>query len=1074
VKEKSQKTMNNSMWRQACLLIALCLFVFSDVAITQNKTTKNKRIGIHKKQKAKLARQKQKSARKQSARKQTTRLQTPKTEEEFEGDAEKRQEWFMFQRMYPFNKIPDDARRRAWLSRPAEASFSVNAAPSWKSIGPKPTTSGFPNNWGVTSGRINAVAVSPANAQIVLIGGATGGVWRSTDGGTTFAPVSDNHVDLAVGSIAFAPSDANIVYAGMGDKASSYLGTGVLKSTNAGQTWTRISNNTLPSLGRISQILVDPTNPNRVYVAQYSLQQGNQNFASGFYYSTDGGVSWTNTLQGSPRDLVRHPTEPQTLFIAMQNAFPGNAGVYKSIDGGLTWNPIYTAPVAFPQNIKIAIAPSNGQIIYVLVGDNPRPRLEVTTNGGTNWTNLGSATFDVGQFGYNLYVFVHPTNPNTVYVGTRDVWRSTDGGMNFTNITKNFTLAGGYDPFISNAHPDQHHFYISPTDPNTIYIANDGGVWKSTDGAATFQTLNASLNLTMFVGLALHPTNPNISYGGTQDNGTQRRTGAISWHEFSPGDGGKAVIDRVDPSIVFSTYVEGSVTRWQNNGTVFDGQVGSGAIFNNDRVAFYPPFVGNGLNSNLYMGTYRLYVSTNRGDNWNAPGGATDLTNGGIDTLSAIGVGPANTNIIYTGSSQGRVMVSTDGGANWNQITTGLPNRFIKSIVVSKTNSNVAYLTVSGFDSGHVFKTTNAGATWTDISNNLPNIPVNTLLVDPQNANTLYVGTDIGIFRSQNDGGMWEGFNNGLPPVIITELDAQQTGLIQAASYGRGAYELTKGKNTQFDFDGDGKTDISIFRPPVGQWWIQKSSDNVTNAFAFGSATDKIVPGDYDGDGKTDVAFWRPSTSEWYVLRSSNLTFFAAPFGTTNDVPTPGDFDGDGKTDLAVFRPSNTTWFILRSSDNGVQAVPFGLATDIPVVGDYDGDGKSDVGIFRPTGGSGGGEWWILRSTAGLFATPFGAVNDKPVQGDYTGDGKTDVAFFRPSTAQWFVLRSEDLSFFAAPFGATTDTPVPGDYDGDGKNDLAVFRPSNVTWFILKSTGGTQIQTFGAVGDIPVPSAFVP
>ena len=1067
MKEKSQNLIKSYMWRRACLLIALCLFVFSGFAISQTKTTKSKRIGKKAKQTAKFSKNNRKTARKQIAR-----LQTPKAEEEFEGDQEKRQEWFMYQRMYPFNKVPDDARRRAWLSRPAEASsFSVNAAPSWKSIGPKPTTSGFPNNWGVTSGRINAVAVSPANAQIVLIGGATGGVWRSTDGGTTFTAVSDTQVDLAVGSIAFAPSDPNIVYVGMGDKASnSYLGTGVLKSTNAGQTWTRVSNATLPAPGQISKIEVDPTNPNRVYVSQISSRQG----TGGFYLSTDGGVSWTRTLEGAATDLVRHPTETQTLFLAMQFANPGNAGIYKSVNGGQTWNPIYNAPTGFPQNIKVAIAPSNGQILYVLVDDNPRPRLEVTTNGGGMWTNLGSATFDVRQFGYNLHIFVHPTDPNTVYVGTRDVWRSTNGGANFTNINKNFQdpVNNTYTPFASNAHPDQHHMYISPTNPNTIYIANDGGVWKSTDGGTTFQTLNASLNLSMFVGIALHPTNPNITYGGTQDNGTQRRTGAASWHEFSPGDGGQCVIDPVDTSIVYSTYVQGSISRWQDNGGIYDGAIGSGAIFNNDRVAFYPPFAGNGMNSNLYMGTFRLYISTNRGDTWNAPGGATDLTNGG--TLSAIGVGPANTNIIYTGSDDGRVMVSTNGGANWNQITTGLPNRTIKSIIVSRTNSNVAYLTVSGFDSGHVFKTTNAGTNWTDISNNLPNIPVNTLLVDPQNANTLYVGTDIGIYRSLNDGTAWEGFNNGLPPAIVTDLKAQPTGLIQAATYGRGAYELTKGKNTPFDFDGDGKTDISIFRPPVGQWWIQRSSDTVTNAFTFGSATDKLVPGDYDGDGKTDVAFFRPATSQWFVLRSSNLSFFAAPFGTTNDVPTPGDFDADGKTDLAVFRPSNTTWYILRSSDNGVQAAPFGLATDIPTVGDYDGDGKSDIGIFRPMGGSGGGEWWILRSTAGLFATPFGATGDKPVQGDYTGDGKTDIAFFRPSNANWFILRSEDLSFFAAPFGASTDTPTPGDYDGDGKNDLAVFRPSNVTWFILKSTGGTQIQAFGAAGDVPVPSAFVP
>lgn len=281
-------------------------------------------------------------------------------------------------------------------------------------------------------------------------------------------------------------------------------------------------------------------------------------------------------------------------------------------------------------------------------------------------------------------------------------------------------------------------------------------------------------------------------------------------------------------------------------------------------------------------------------------------------------------------------------------------------------------------------------------------------------------------------------------------------------------------RRAPYDFDGDGKTDISIFRPSNGEWWYQQSGDNVVKALTFGVSTDKITPGDYDGDRKADIAFFRPSTGEWFVLRSSNLTFFAAPFGTSTDKPAPGDFDGDGKTDFAVFRPSNATWFILRTSDMGVQTAPFGSSTDIPTVADYDGDGKSDIAIYRPAGGS-GGEWWILRSSNGsVFATPFGLAMDKPVQGDYTGDGKADCAFFRPSTGTWYVLRSDNLTFYAAPFGANGDTPVPGDYDGDGKYDFGVFRPSAVTWFINKSTGGVLIQGFGAIGDIPVPSAYVP
>ncbi|HMS43451.1 MAG TPA: FG-GAP-like repeat-containing protein [Pyrinomonadaceae bacterium] len=272
-----------------------------------------------------------------------------------------------------------------------------------------------------------------------------------------------------------------------------------------------------------------------------------------------------------------------------------------------------------------------------------------------------------------------------------------------------------------------------------------------------------------------------------------------------------------------------------------------------------------------------------------------------------------------------------------------------------------------------------------------------------------------------------------------------------------------------FDFDGDDKTDIGIFRPEPAEWWYLRSSDGGNRAFQFGQTSDKIVPADYTGDGKTDIAFWRPSNGQWFILRSEDSSFFAFPFGANGDVPAPADYDGDNKADAAVFRPSSTTWFIQKST-GGTTITQFGVAGDVPAVADYDGDSKADIAIFRP----GAGEWWIQRSTAGLLAFQFGSSTDKIVQGDYTGDGKADSTFWRPSTGQWFVLRSEDLSFFAAPFGANGDVPAPGDYDGDGKNDLAVFRPSSNTWFINRSTAGTLITGFGISGDVPLQTAFVP
>jgi uncharacterized delta-60 repeat protein len=273
---------------------------------------------------------------------------------------------------------------------------------------------------------------------------------------------------------------------------------------------------------------------------------------------------------------------------------------------------------------------------------------------------------------------------------------------------------------------------------------------------------------------------------------------------------------------------------------------------------------------------------------------------------------------------------------------------------------------------------------------------------------------------------------------------------------------------TGFDYDGDGKSDISIYRPSNGQWWLNKSSANV-NVFQFGTSTDKLAPGDYTGDGKTDVAFWRPETGEWFILRSEDSSYFAFFFGLSTDIPAPADFDGDGTTEAAVFRPSTGTWFI-RNSAGGATTISFGTTGDVPVAADYDGDGTADVAIYRPSNG----QWWLNRSTDGVAVYTFGISTDKVVPGDYTGDGRADIAFWRPSDGHWFILRSEDASYFSFPFGIGSDIAAPGDYDGDGKTDAAVFRPSSGTWFILKSAGGVTESQFGTPSDFPTQASFIP
>ena len=340
--------------------------------------------------------------------------------------------------------------------------------------------------------------------------------------------------------------------------------------------------------------------------------------------------------------------------------------------------------------------------------------------------------------------------------------------------------------------------------------------------------------------------------------------------------------------------------------------------------------------------------------------------------------------------------------------------------------------------------------------------------------NNLAVGQDPGFVNRANydyhlqanstaiDAGVAPGSANGvdLTPVLQYLHPAQtETRTLSGTAWDIGAFERPSAggaRNKLFDFDGDGKSDLSVFRPASATWYLQRSQTGLTS-IPFGISTDKIVPADYDGDGKTDVAVFRNGT--WYLLRSQlGLTVFQ--FGQAGDIPVPADYDGDGRADYAVFRGG--VWYIQRST-LGFTVLQFGVPTDKPVPADYDGDGKTDVAVFR------NGTWYLLRSQLGFTALQFGISGDQPVVGDYDGDSKADIAVYRGGT--WYLNRSSN-GFFSQQFGLSTDVPAAADYDGDNKTDIAVFRDG--IWYLQRSTNGVAIVQYGINGDQPIPAAYVP
>jgi hypothetical protein len=571
---------------------------------------------------------------------------------------------------------------------------------------------------------------------------------------------------------------------------------GILKLTDGGQTWTNLAAQTF--VGRsFNKLLIDPRNPSTLYAAIGAGFAGIEGGSSpergrnGIYKSTDAGVTWTNVLfvlgagesfGASAFDLEMDPTNSLLLYATINTR-----GIYKTVDGGQTWvNLAGGLPMDGFGRPEIAIARSNPNVLYAAFEDAKTDdllSLFKSFDGGNTWNRLGlppiSAFGNICQCDYDNFIEIDPTTPDVVYFGGVSLYKSTNGGLSWTNM--------GHQSI--GVHEDAHALVFIPGHPNQFYLGTDGGIWFSSDGGSTFVNRNTNLNITQFQSISLHPTDPNMAIGSTQDNGTNMFVGTPAWQQIDGGDGGFTAIDQTTPTLMYHTLYYATVFRSTEAGGFGTWRLANFGINQRDPTLFYAPLILDPNNqSTLYFGTFRLYRSTNQAGRWAPISGL--LTGGGTGAaISAITVAPGAPQVIYTGSSDGALFASQDGGTTFQNVTGNLPRRYISDISVDPTMPTTIYVSLSGFRAGHVFKSTTGGGDWQNISGNLPDVPANALAINPLNQRSLFIGTDIGLFQTSDGGATWM-LVPGMPFVSVFDVTVSANfGFVRVATHGRGVYQ---------------------------------------------------------------------------------------------------------------------------------------------------------------------------------------------------------------------------------------------------------------------------------------------
>ncbi len=705
------------------------------------------------------------------------------------------------QRAYPGKDIPSDKFFREFEKKALEKAIRKENSldGEWKAIGPK--------NIG---GRTLALAINPLNNTTLYAGSASGGLWRSFtagEGASAWHRINTGYPVMAVGAIAIPNDDSSTIYIGTGEVLAyqnsiggvsvratrgSY-GIGILKSTDAGATWSKSLDWTYQQERGVQVIKINPLNPNTVWAGT----------SEGIYKSLDAGNNWTRMNETvMVTDIAVHSVDTNNVVIACGNMGSAGNGIYRTTDGGETWvKKSVGLPSSYGGKALLSSYKSNPDIIYASIGNSHNSTYAATwlcksTDAGNTWSTVSTFDYSSYQGWFAHFALVHPEDSSKLLVAGVDVFKSTNGGSSFSQKAYwnlwylGRTIPGEPEGPSNYSHADHHCYAVDPFDPDVVYLGNDGGVFKTADFGETYDGRNGGYQSTQFYnGFTSSLSDSNLSMGGLQDNASAIYDGQDAWIRVIGGDGSWTGINQADNDILYGSYQYLNMRKSTDGGNNFygipyppEGEAG-----------FIAPFVLSFSDPNLiYAGKTMVYKSTNGGNEWIKTNQGNQLT---PNLPISMAISYDNDDVVYLAaaptSSRAQVFRTTNGGESWDEITNGLPDRYPMEIVVNPIDDNDVYIAFSGFGTSHVFKSTNKGDDWIDIGDGLPDVPTSALAVDPDYPDHIYAGTDLGIYVSFDDGLSWQLFDEGLPnaTVIMTLSVSYSNRMLRAATHGNGVYE---------------------------------------------------------------------------------------------------------------------------------------------------------------------------------------------------------------------------------------------------------------------------------------------